>query len=609
MAATLEAADNLDIRATWTVAQLKDELSITDTHDMRDLRFNNVLRAFRRRIVREERGWVLMDAVWSTVVVIGAFVATTMAFDGATRSVARDSKKSQAMQVAQNEINRMRAVGQRSINDLTSMNNTTQTVAFEGVNYNVAYKAYYVTGMGGDEAQACELTFGSSSGASARFIYTKVNVTYAGQVTGSTSATSDYATEPTSLSNYFAPEGGGSQPDTGTLRVYVLDHTDAVASGISTVQLYIAGESTALRTQTINPTTGCVLFTGLTRNTYQVRVPVTGRQDLYMSNTGTAVNLTVVMPDRGSLTRDIRLANPVTVNPIFRVRTGTGATPTIDVNSSTSGVSPFVGHWTAESDSYKSAPDVDHARLPGRVYMPRTVPTSTLRDKLFPLKAGYSAYAGSCDWNDPNSGVNDGVTNNQVLIPTTIPHASWVPNGTYTPVLPMSQIRTAPTLVPIITSQPSSGLQSGATYYWDQRSLGFKVKVKLVSDAASEDPEASCKPSAAFADTWVQLPGTITTSGLTLADVAEILPVGKYEVCVRATFTATQRTRNTSTFSPNWANSATNANHTRYIGYTGSDAVAIPYNGYVNRSPDFSPGNTQEPGTGDATDCSDTSWT
>ena len=119
----------------------------------------------------------------------------------------------------------------------------------------------------------------------------------------------------------------------------------------------------------------------------------------------------------------------------------------------------------------------------------------------------------------------------------------------------------------------------------------------------------ACKPSAAFAETWVQLPGTITASGATLADVAEILPVGKYEVCVRATFTATQRTRNSSVFSPNWAASASNANHTRFIGYTGTDAVQIPYNSYANRSPDFSPPNTQEPGAGSTTDCSDTAWT
>ena len=606
MATTLGVADNLDIRATWTLAQLKEELSITDTHDMRDLRFNHVLRAIRRRIVREERGWVLMDAVWSTVIVVGAFVATTMAFDGSTRSIARDAKKTQAMQVAQNEVNRMRSIGQRSITELTNLNNTTSTVTYRGVNYNVAYKAYYVTGMGGDEAQACELTFGTSGSTSARFIYTKVNVTYAGQTTGSTSSTSDFATEPTSLSSYFAPEGGGSQPDTGTLRVYVLDQTDAVASGVTTVQLYISGESTALQTQTINPATGCVLFTGLNRNTYQVRVPVTGRQDLYMSNTGTAVNLTVVMPDRGSLTRDIRLANPVTVNPIFRVRTGIGPSPTIDVSSATSGVSPFVGPWSAQSDSYKSVPNVDHARLPGRVFMPRTVPAVALRDKLFPLKAGYGAYAGACDWNDPNSGVDES-TNNLIAIPTTIPHASWVPNGAYTPVLPMSQLRTSAELDPIITSQPSTGMSADQYYYWNQRNESYAVKVRLVSDYAAEDAEATCKPSTAFDGEWIRLPGTFADDGF-LADVAEVLPVGRYEVCVRAAFTVQRRQRSSSN---TWTSTRaeTTQNPVKFLSYTGTNAVQIPYNGYADRKPDFSPGSIAEDGAGTTTDCSNNAWT
>lgn len=607
MAATLEAADNLDIRATWTLAQLKEELSISDTHDMRVLRFNNVLRAVRRRVVREERGWVLMDAVWSSVVVIAAFVATTMAFEGSTRSIARDAQKTSAMQVAQSEINRMRAIGQRSINELTNLNNTTSTVQYQGVNYNVAYKAYYVTGMGGDEAQACELTFGSSQTASARFIYTKVNVTYAGQVKGSTGSSSDYSTEPASLSNYFAPEGGGTQSDTGTLRVYVLDQTDAVATGVTNVSLYIAGESSALRTQAINPATGCVLFTGLTRNTYQVRVPVTGRQDLYMSNAGTAVNLTVALPDRGALTRDIRLANPVTVDPIFRVNTSSTATPSyINVNASTSGVSPFVGHWTAESDSYRSVPDADHARLPGRVYMPRTVVTSTLRNKLFPLKTGYSAYAGSCDWNDPNSGL-EGTANNQVMIPTTIPHASWVPNGTYTPTLPMSQLRQSAELDPLITAQPSLGLSANEYYYWNQRNETYRVKVRLVSDYASEDPEAGCKPSASFADTWVRLPGTFTDDNY-LADVAEILPVGRYEVCVQASFT-TQRRQRSSTNTWTSTRPESTVTGTSYLGYLGSDALAVPFDSSVTRKLDFSPGAMNQDSGGSSTDCSDTSWT
>ena len=111
----------------------------------------------------------------------------------------------------------------------------------------------------------------------------RVKVSYAGQ-TGGASGGGGYLSAPASLDSYYSPEGGGVQADTGTLRVYVLNRGGGVAGITSDVKLYIAGEPNPVDSKPPNPTTGCVLFTGLVRNTYQVKVSVTSKQDIYMTN-------------------------------------------------------------------------------------------------------------------------------------------------------------------------------------------------------------------------------------------------------------------------------------------------------------------------------------
>lgn len=493
-----------------------------------------IRRALRRRL-REERGWALVEAVASVAVVVLAFVGTTMAFNGSTASVMRDQQKTQAMIVAQNEINRMRGVAQRDIGDLTAMDDTTRTVNYRGVDYTVAYSAYYVTGLGSDQQSACENSY-TSGGGTARYIYMRVKVSYEGQTMAGAGNPSSYLSAPASLDSYFSPEGGGVQSGTGTLRIYVLDRNNDVAGGVSSVKLYITGTSTPITATTTNLSTGCYLFTGLERNNYEVKAVVSGKQDMYMTNSSTlgSVRLPVVMPDRGALSREIRLDNPVTVTPKFYTKTESD--PKLQV---TSGNAFFAGGaWVAASDQIRSAPTdsggkSDFSYMPsGIVFMPhQTTPTAgTLPTGMFPSVQGYSTWAGPCDANDPNAGVDE-FTNNQVQLPVTIPNGGWVPNANYTALeLWLTQLRTSVTVTP--NAEPTSTFAPNHYYYNQAFNGNATVRVRLVGDQnGGTTVGARCRPNTDLFNTWQTL-GTLSSSGVTLSDSAEALPAGSYDVCV-----------------------------------------------------------------------------
>jgi type II secretory pathway pseudopilin PulG len=493
------------------------------------------LRGALGRRLKDERGWALIDAIASAVVVVLAFTGTTMAFNGSTASVARDAKKTQAMIVAQNSINQMRGLGQSDIDALLALDNKTVPVTYRGVVYNVEYDAYYVTGLGSDQQDACAVAY-ASGGGTARYIYMRANVTYAGQSTSASGNADLYLSKPASLDSYYSPEGGGVQADTGTLRIYVLDRRAIVAGGVTNVKLYIAGDPNAILPQTSNTTTGCYLFTGLVRNTYQVKVKVSEKQDIYMTNGAAGeVTLNVVMPDRGALSRDIRIDKPVTVQPQYWTATNNSSSFEVHTRAGAA-VNPFFGKWIAGTEAIKASPTNDFSYIPtGISFMPHysTSTASTLPDAMFPNQAGYASYAGPCDANDPNAGAADGV-NNQIPAPLTANDPAWAPDGLYKPQLWLTQLRTSVHFNGV-TTLPSPTVRS-MTYYYGQaydtaNATPATVKVRLTADAEGQTTTARCKPNTSLFNTWQTL-GTLTGADATLSDNLEALPTGMYDVCV-----------------------------------------------------------------------------
>lgn len=530
-----------------------------------------LLRRFRVLRMGSDDGWVLMDALISSVIVMMAFAATFFALDASSRTATRDIKKSTALVVAQTELDKMRNSLVQDISTLDELENSTSTVTYQGNNYGVSRRAYYVTGLGGDQTTACGKKFDGTSGGTAKFIYMKVAVSHNGSTT---TASSDPSA---TLDAYYAPEGGSTQTGTATLRIYVLDRNGVeVNPGTQNVQLYLDG---VFQQQQVTNENGCVLFIGLERGSYEVRIP-SSRYDIYMERKPTnaaIVNVPINVPQRAALSRDIRIENPVTVTPVFKVNNGTS-----DITVNTANASAHVGPWVAMTEKITRASGADYAPLPGSVYMPHASPLPA--NQLYPDPGGYGAYAGACDINNPDDG-DAGNGSERVSIPAAGATGTWIPGGTYAPnpELWLSQLRARGFVV-------ANAQGTYVTGYTNQviDPATVKIAVKLKSDPGAQQEDARCGSRyASLYDKWVRLPGSVN-GGAYLSDDAESLPVGRYDICIRVQMDYAYRA--------NWWNSWTpTSNSIRYKSSVDQDLL---YRSALSPSFDFS-----DPGTSSTTDC------
>ena len=124
---------------------------------------------------------------------------------------------------------------------------------------------------------------------------------------------------------------------------------------------------------------------------------------------------------------------------------------------------------------------------------------------MFPNAAGYAAYAGPCDINNPT--LSDAV-NNSVQVPISLTDTNWLPGGTYTPSLWLSQIRASVNTSGVRAAPTTTAASS--TYYHSQALNGSAVvKVRLVSDVESTITTPRCKPATNLYNTWQTL-GNLT---------------------------------------------------------------------------------------------------
>ncbi|MGB0872385.1 MAG: hypothetical protein ACPGYP_04525 [Solirubrobacterales bacterium] len=463
--------------------------------------------------LRRDDGWVLMDAVMSAVVVVLAFTATFYALDASSKTASRDVKRTTALVVAQNELDKMRNDLTQDISVLDVLENSSSNVTYQGTNYAVTRRAYYVTGLGGDQTTACGKKFDGTAGGTAKFIYLKVSVAHNGST--STADSNPGAT----LDAYYAPEGGSTQTGTATLRIYVLDRNGIeVNPGTQQVQLYLDG---VYQDQQIANENGCVLFIGLERGSYEVRIPNT-KYEIHMERKPTnaaIVNVPINVPQRAALSKDVRIETPVTVTPAFRVNNGSA-----DITVNPSNASTHVGPWVATSEKITRESGTDFTTLPGSVHMPHAAPLPA--NQIYPDPGGYGAYAGACDINDPDDG-NVGNGSERATYPLPGTEGTWAPGGTYTSGSPLwlSQIRAR--------AYANSGENGSGSRNESIVANSVQMAVKLVADPGAEKVGARCGSRiSSHYNRFVRLPGVTSHNGY-LSDEAESLPVGRYDVCAR----------------------------------------------------------------------------
>ncbi len=440
-----------------------------------------------RRALGRQNGFSVLETMMAAVLVASTATGTFFALDSATQSSERNQRATVAHEVALNEIERLRRLGDSNLPTLLAQNNTQVVKTVEGVNYTATIEAYYKTGIGTEFTNACgdEDTTGG-----AQYVYLGVVVEYPGVHKGVSSGTG--AVDKATVDTYFATEGGDLQTATGTLRVYLKDATNTALNG-RTVQLYKMPANTLIDTETSN-SYGCVLFTGLARSDYEVRIPTTTEVDKYGSTN--PVKLTVKMPTRGALTKIINLSAPVTLNLSWYTRLTPSDPTKTYVTPSSSPLSSLVGPFVAMNPDLLNPPSG------------YTFRTHASNLKFYPMTDGYSLYAGSCIENDPDDG-NAGNGDERFLIPAS-GSSGWQAGFTYTPnpelLVPQLRIRVA---------------QSSSSTYADD---GW-VRVRMIGTTCGAYPSGG-------ATNWIQLTGDTDANGY-LANNAYVLPAGTYEVCVK----------------------------------------------------------------------------
>lgn len=527
---------------------------------------------------RDESGWALMDAVWSAAIVAMAFLASMTLLDSSTRSADRSAKKSQAMIVAQNELNHMRNVGQRDEDQLRAMNDTTKEVVYRGASFNVKYTATPTSGIGDAPVEVCGVDYDAAGETAAlpddgAFIYMRVDVSYLGEAGGPSGAVANSGVGQATLDSHFAAERSTEvNTDVGMLRVYTLGY-DENPVGVNGVTL-LAPDNSVKSPAASNATKGCFLFTGLAAGEYSIRVQ-TAMQDIYMTNNSGTVSVGYQMPTGVLRSTAVQVANPVKVLPTYKYTYG-GVEKSL--TTATAGVNDFVkapsgtGNWVAMSDAIYKPPvgNPNFFLTPGGVLMPNASSGDPDKSRMYPVPNGYSGYAGPCVANDPGQA-------NWITVPGTLPNATWTPGGTLSPAPAfwLSTLQPYSSTTPIHTSQPSgpdTGWGATQTYYWGQNISDARVQVALVGDRDGTTTPTQCSPGYSLGSTaaaqWKRVPG-VTTGGSLLSDISSALPLGTYDICLRAVINYTQRDYYGGSilfgFGAKWQGSATNGSVVAFL--------------------------------------------
>lgn len=447
-----------------------------------------------------------MDAIWSSIVVVLAFTGTFLAIDASTKTATRDMRKTVAYDLAQNEMDRLRKLGDTNLPALLALDNKntppaspSRTITLDGQDYPVWIRAYYVESVGTDLTDACGVASSTAAGQSASMIYLKVTVGWPGLYGPSGVA----AFKPASLEMFFSAEGANLQNNTGTIRIYLTRENGDELVG-RTVRLYKMPANALVDTQITNAN-GCVLFTGLGRSKYEVRVPSTNEYDLFM--TTNPVNVPMRLVAGGTISRTIKIDFPLTVVPSFVTKTTSGGAD-VSLTPGAVGTNSFVGKWIA----YDNGINRDEAEFAnsGLSFMPHA--NATITNKVYPLTTGYSAFAGPCDVNSPG-------ISNLVTLPATGETSTWVPGGTYTGArtlrLPNFRIQ----LLNTSSAVTNTGM----------------ILVKLKDKVGGSTVSPVCGQYSSMLNTWIRLPGQVDSGGWLTAQ-AYALPPGRYDICARQRF-------------------------------------------------------------------------
>ena len=311
-------------------------------------------RLIARVRVREERGWLIMEIMMGTLVLIIGGLAIYSGLDGASKTSGRNRNRSIAAYLAQQDQERMRAMDAA---ELSNGYTNTRTVKVDNVSYTVKSAAASVNDGSGSI---------SCTNSSATAQYLKI-----------TSTVSDPANKnaPVVQDSLLSPK-----PDDGNAVVKIVDRSGTTGvSGVAVGLQQPPGDTIS------TDTNGCALFSFLDNFT---NYTVAFSQPSYVDVNGVnAVNGPItVVPATVSVTQfQYDVAGQITAS--FDTKVGGSSTATTTTGTE---VTLSNSHMTL------SPPTRLFPSGGGTSFV-----SSITATNLFPFTDAYAAYAGDCKYNDP----------------------------------------------------------------------------------------------------------------------------------------------------------------------------------------------------------------
>lgn len=319
---------------------------------------------------RDERGWVLIEVVWS-VVVLGVVIGSVlMSLNSSTVASGLSRARSVAATLAEQDQERLRSY---RVIDLSNFYET-RTVTLSGRTYTVTSLTEWVRDSNG-EPLSC-----TNASTSADYIVMTSSVT-------SASLTSHTVR----MSSLLAPPVGSFGPSQGTLGVQVYDRA---ATPVPMVPITISGpDSAVLPTNEL----GCAIFGYVPAGSYGVTINRAGWVD----------------PAGNTL---VSRSGTVTGGNVNTVTTQYDRAASVAVTFETTAP----GDSAPRSSSARSVTAANSGVPPeGARYFTAAARQSTLTAaNLFPFASGYSLYAGSCQAANPQNYVPDYFEANAGLVQT-----------------------------------------------------------------------------------------------------------------------------------------------------------------------------------------------
>jgi Tfp pilus assembly protein PilV len=322
-------------------------------------------------IDRDEAGFAIVEVLVSALVLVIFSLGVFTLLTGSERATAQERHRSQANQLAEQELERVRSL---RIADLVSLNATryvlddgTQLTSGCPTSGAQARQTCYTINSRSSFQNEPAATSGCSAGSGSRdYMLLTVTVSWSGSG----------PLHPVTASTIVSPPSGSLVPNSGSILVNVVDSRNVGISGVA-----LTGSGPSSFTGSTGPT-GCVLWRNVPVGTYTMTVGgvASGMVD---QNGNAPPAQTVSVVDQGTNTVNLQYDRPGAVSLSIKTLNYSGAV----VNSTADGITA----WNTGMSVAKTFTASNSSTI---------TTTSTLYP--FPSPSTYSLYAGVCASNNPD---------------------------------------------------------------------------------------------------------------------------------------------------------------------------------------------------------------